>query len=279
MFDRSAGAQRVAGALAQHDLGVLRVRVEHEGPGADEVGGGPIVERRGQGGRSDDAEGRRRRRLDERGVGLVERDDSGVLVDDRRAGVVGEVGDRPGRLRPDGDDVVEVALDDLGGERRAVGERHIVAEMEGERRRVVADLPRLGEPRDELARGRILLDERVEQLPCDVQLVVAGAAATRVEVHRVGRQPERERAALLDVGGFGRRGGCRCCGRRRGAGGRLGRRGCGGAGCRGRRRSRPCWPRGRSWRCRRSTRRRHRRQRRAGRRRPGTARRSDGGMG
>ena len=75
------------------------------------------------------------------------------VVDDGRCLVAGEEGEHPGRLGAGGDDVVEVGLHDLGRQRRAVGERDVVAEVERELGGVVVDLPRLGQPRHQSRRS------------------------------------------------------------------------------------------------------------------------------
>ncbi len=132
----------------------------------------------------------------------VEHDGVGARRVDRRD--VGQVGLVRLRLV-----AVEAGLDRGGVHRRPVLERHAVLQLERQGGRVGV-LPRLGQVRQRLQRGRIERDQRVVHRVQHL-VVAAGRAGLRIERRGVGRNPDAQRAALL------RRwpGGRRRCGRGR----------------------------------------------------------------
>ncbi len=193
-------APRVARDLLEHDLLVLRVRLHGERAGADELPGAAVLDAQVGRGRGEEAERERRRRLEELRARLREVHREGLRVGDGRALVADEVLRPERRRRAERDDRVEVRLHRLGVDRRAVGVRRVVAQVERVARRVVVHLPALREPRQDLARLRVLRRERRDRLAGRRDGVVV-ADLLRVDAVRVDGEGERQVAARHRLAG------------------------------------------------------------------------------
>ena len=90
---------------------------------------------------------------------------------------------------------IEVELDRLGIERRAVVKHDVLAQVEHERQRV-GELPAFGQPRPRLQRLVLPFDQRIED---DVEegMIEPGAAGVRIEARRIGGRRDLQHAAAL----------------------------------------------------------------------------------
>ena len=133
-----------------------------------------------------------------------------MIVDDFEFGDLAVVlGVRGQRVRiADG---VEPELDVAGGERRAVGPVHVVAQMEDDLEPVFGDVPRLGQTRFQVAQRLVVRDQTVEQVGGDlVRRAVAGKH--RDQIRRVADAAEQDRVAVSRLRGRGGCGGVGGCG-------------------------------------------------------------------
>ena len=108
-------------------------------------------------------------------MGVVDDLDVADLLDGEVAGRAGRVGILQ---------VLDVGLDRLGIERRAVGERDVIAQCDRPRQAVVRGFARFREPRHDLAIG-VAPEQRLEVLRGDQALRIV-AADVRVEARRFG---------------------------------------------------------------------------------------------
>ncbi len=141
---------RVGGITHDRRVVLRDVFRDHERPGADRVGM-HLVPGFPHGLGRHDRQRAGRGQVQERRERGLEVDLERELVEDLRARVGGERGARAAGLEFRIDDPVEVELDRLGVERRAVVELDVAAQLEGDAAAVLRALPRLGEPRRQLS--------------------------------------------------------------------------------------------------------------------------------